>query len=83
MPSDEDYEWTISPPARKQLLGVLNDLDKLFSGIDTKDGWPLAAATLISMSIERAAIIQVQGAEKLAKDLEIMKMQGGPKMIQI
>ena len=79
MASDEDYEWTISPQACKNLLGVLNDLDKLFPGIDIKDGGPLAAALLMSMAVERAALMRIQAAEKM----EIMKAQGGSKVIKI
>lgn len=80
MPSDEDYEWTISPQARKQLAGVLSDLEHLVLDKKSTEGHVLlAAALLLSMAVERAALIQIQAAEKM----EIMKMSGGPKILKL
>jgi len=76
---------TISPQARKQVEGVIADLDKIaFEGaFEVKDLSTLASALLLSMSIERAAMMQIRAAEKLAKEIEIMRMQGGPQILKL
>ena len=77
--ADEEYEWTISPQARKQVMGILRDLEQMTDATQDQHQGALAAALLMSMAVERAALMQIQAAEKM----EIVKMQGGPKILKI
>ncbi len=72
-----EHEWTLSPQARKQIVGVLEDLKEMKIATDSRPA--MAAAMLMSMAVERSAMIQAQAVEKI----EIMKMQGGPKILKL